>query len=159
MRIREADRDDYPEICKLWVQVDALHAEIQPTFFRKGPGYPRPEKGFRETLKSPRQKVLVAIVNRELVGMVQAILYDTPPQPMLVQKRRVHIDELIVDKNHRERGIGRALYEAVSAWCLKNGGTQVMLTVWEGNEIGEEFYKKLGFTAKSKVLGVDLEKE
>jgi GNAT superfamily N-acetyltransferase len=46
--------------------------------------------------------------------------------------------------------------EAARAWARQKGATQLLLTVWSGNDEAEHFYQRLGFISISQVLGTKL---
>jgi ribosomal protein S18 acetylase RimI-like enzyme len=160
---RRATVDDHAAIARLLAEADALHAELVPGYFR------RPDRSGRasrpthaERGRTELERVLaaadeamwvIADESGEIAGLVHAQIYDTPPQPALVPKRRCHIDSLIVTASARRRGLGRRLVEAASAWARTKGAAEVLLTVWAGNQAAEQFYGALGFARVSSVLG------
>ena len=50
-----------------------------------------------------------------------------------------------VAKEHRGRGVGKALVDAVIAWALESGARTMVLTVTSNNETATRFYQGLGF--------------
>ena len=46
--------------------------------------------------------------------------------------------------------------KAATAWAREQGATQLLLTVWEGNEAAERLYAALGYRRLGQVLGTDL---
>ncbi len=91
-----------------------------------------------------------------LAGAVDVRIYHTPDDRMLVQTRRGHVEELVVDRASRRRGVGRALMEAAADWCRRRGATQLLLTVWGGNDEASRFYDDLGYGEVNRVLGREL---
>lgn len=154
--IRPARESDYEALCRLWARGDALHARLQPGFFRTAPGLPRPYRYLSEALAAENEALLVAVVGRELVGLVHIKLFDTPVHPLKVQRRRGHVEDLVVEQDYRRQGVGRALMEAAARWCQERGGSQLLLTVWSGNQPAEAFYRRLGYRPVSSVLALDL---
>jgi len=142
VRVRPAVPADGPALAGLWRQLDELHAELQPGYFRR-PQVTRPPETAR-ILADPCQLLAVAEVG-ELAGLVHAQLYETPPQPLLVARRRVHIDALVVDPRFRRRGLGRQLLRAADTWARQRGAQELLLTLWAGNEAAEAFYRAIGF--------------
>ena len=45
---------------------------------------------------------------------------------------------------------------AATEWARTQGATQLLLTVWAGNDDAERFYAALGYRTISQVLGTDL---
>ena len=154
--IREARESDHEALGPLFAAGDALHAGIRPEFFRAAPGLPRGRRYITDALSRPDEQLLVAEVGGELVGVVHVKVFDTPPSPLHVMRRRGHVQDLVVAEEHRRRGIGRALMERAASWCREQGARQLLLTVWEGNRAAEAFYASLGYRPVSRVLGLDL---
>jgi ribosomal protein S18 acetylase RimI-like enzyme len=157
MQIREAKQQDHGALCGLWRQVDVLHVQLRPELFRDAPGLPRSERFLREVMRAQDQAVLVAEGNDgQLLGLVHVQVFDTPSEPQMVQRRRGHVEDLVVDAAYRRTGIGRALMAAAEEWCRDRGAFQLVLTVWTGNEEAERFYAELGYRPLSQVLGKPL---
>jgi ribosomal protein S18 acetylase RimI-like enzyme len=93
---------------------------------------------------------------RTTPAMVRMRLYDSPTQAWMVPARRAHIEELAVHAARRRTGCARALLEAATTWAREQGATQLLLTVWEGNQAAEQLYAALGYRRLGQVLGTDL---
>lgn len=156
--IRLAASYDYLALCALWKTVDALHARLRPDLFRDPPGRPRPQHHLDRALQSTSDAIYVAEApDGQVVGMVHVRVYDTPSNaPLSVQRRRGHVEDIVVDECYRRRGVGRALMERAVVWCREQGVSQLLLTVWAGNQEAETFYRRLGYGSVSQVLGLDL---
>lgn len=153
MLIRVASEHDYAGLCRLWAEVDRLHAELLPDFFQAPGEVPRSRGELRRRLAADDLLMLVAEAQRELLGLAEARLVDTPRQRQLTPRRRLYLEELVVGRAWRRRGIGRALLEAVEEWGRRQGARQTLLTVWEGNREAQAFYARLGFRPVNQVLG------
>ena len=159
-RVRAAADDDLDALTRLWHEADALHAKLSPSFFRRAD----PERGrqravdtLRDAEESRHETILVACDDRGSVhGALHVQVYDTPVALTMVPQRRGHIETLIVARTRRRRGCGRALMTAATEWAREQGATQVLLTVWDGNEDAQRFYAALGYRTISQVLGTDL---
>ena len=88
-----------------------------------------------------------------VIGAVMVRVYDTPPDPSMVPRRRAHVEALVVDRAHRRAGVGTALMAAATAWARSRGTSEILLTVWAGNAAGEAFYERLGYRVVSRALG------
>jgi ribosomal protein S18 acetylase RimI-like enzyme len=154
--LRDAVVADYDALTDLWAHMDRLHARFLPSFFRNPPAPGRSRDQLDRLLRVPDELVRVALLDDVLVGLCHAQVYDTPPLPALTPCRRVHIDSLVVDAGARRRGIGRRLVEDAMRWGRSRGASEVVLTVWSGNDEAERFYEKLGFGRVNSVLGREL---
>jgi len=151
----------------LWRQIDELHAALVPGYFRAsspGPGAGGGGGGARAPerfVADPHAAMLVAeadpppgggVMTGAVIGAVLVRAYDTPTDPTMVPRRRAHVEALVVDRRHRRAGVGRALMEAASTWARERGATEIVLTVWAGNQAAEAFYQRLGYQIVSRAL-------
>lgn len=148
--MRAAGAKDRDAAARLLELAEALHAELQPQFFRPSAGPRRifPVDG-DETL-------LVAERDGSVCGLLRARVSESAADGGMVRARRALVEELVVDPSQRRRGCGRALLDAAAAWARTRGARQLVLTVWEGNRDAAEFYAALGYRRISQVLGTDL---
>jgi ribosomal protein S18 acetylase RimI-like enzyme len=153
---RRATMDDYDVLMALVGEADELHARLMPGYFRRPNRPARTRAELSRVLGALDEIIYVAVEDgpaAEVVGLVHAQIYDTPPGPALVQRRRAHVDNLVVGTRHRRCGYGRALLDAASTWARAKGAEEILLTVWSGNGDAERFYERLGFGRVSSVLG------
>jgi len=157
MRVREAQPGDFEAICELFQEVDELHAELLPGFFRKPRRGTRTREALRRIVDSNDEAILVVLEPIDAVaGLVHVQIYDTPAVQLMVPKRRAHIDNLVVLEALRRRGLGGRLLEAASRWAKSKGAEEVLLTVWEGNRAAERFYERMGFRRVNTVMARDV---
>jgi GNAT superfamily N-acetyltransferase len=151
---RAAQPDDYDALCALWRVMDELHARIQPAYFRRPTGSARRRAEVERILASGDETLRVAVADGDdVVGLVHAIVYDTPPVPAMTPCRRVHVDSLVVAPAWQRHGVGRLLVDDVEAWARARAAAELVLTVWAGNEGAASFYGALGFAPVNTVLG------
>ena len=148
--MRPVHARDAAQVAALLDEAAALHARLQPRFFRHVPG------ARKAVAVDPDEVLLVADDGARVVGLAHVRIYDTPSQPHLEPARRAYLDELIVTAAARRSGCGRALVQAASSWARLRGARQLLLTVWEGNRAATRFYAALGFARVSQVLGTEL---
>ncbi|HET6147496.1 MAG TPA: GNAT family N-acetyltransferase [Polyangia bacterium] len=153
----------------LWRQIDELHAALVPGYFRaSGPGASlgggpgaRPSPRFAD---DPHATMLVAEASASsgpgaapVIGAVLVRAYDTPSDPAMVPRRRVHVEALVVDQRRRRAGVGTALMDAAVTWAREHGATEIVLTVWAGNQAAEAFYQRLGYQIISRALSKQIQ--
>jgi ribosomal protein S18 acetylase RimI-like enzyme len=154
--IRRAREDDWEGARALWREVDDLHANLAPAYFRKAA---RAETEWRELLASPDAAVFVAEGEpggAGPAGVVSVRIYETPPDPAMVPLRRGHVEMLVVSAAQRRRGVGARLMDEVAAWARRQDAAELVLTVWAGNAAAEAFYARLGYRELSRVLHTKL---
>jgi ribosomal protein S18 acetylase RimI-like enzyme len=132
-------------------EVDDLHAKLAPDYFRSAP---RDDGEWQQVLDEDNAAVFVADLpgTAAVIAVLVARIYDTPDNPMMVRRRRLHIETVVVSGNHRRRGIGRRLMSEAAVWGRGHGAVEVVLTTWIGNAAAEAFYEHLGYRVLSRVL-------
>jgi GNAT superfamily N-acetyltransferase len=155
-RPRRATIDDYEGLAALLSEADEVHARLLPRYFKRPARPARTRAELARMLAALDEGVWVIDGDAEYgpgpVGLVHALLYDTPPQPALVPRRRCHVDSLVVTERARRHGLGTRLVEAAAEWARAKGAEELLLTVWTGNAEAERFYEHLGFARVSSVL-------
>lgn len=91
-------------------------------------------------LARPDQHFLVAQIESEPVGWLHAAVWeDIEAEPFVV------IAGLVVDRNHRRRGIGRMLLERAEEWATRQGCHLVRLWSSSTRTRAHQFYERLGY--------------
>ncbi len=155
-RVRRARLADHLALCALWRQVDSLHAEIRPDFFTCGPEPARSKLYLDRVVDDKDQELLVAVRDDTLLGLIHLQLYDTPRASVFMDRRRAHVEDLVVDGAHQREGIGKSLLRAGEDWARQQEAGQLVLTVWSGNRPGFGFYSAQGYSPVSQVLAKEL---
>ena len=143
MVIRKAKFTDIDRLSELLYQVHNLHAEGRPDIFQKGK-----QKYSKEDLESvltnSQTPVWVAEEKRKVVGYIFCIYEEVKDHTSLTDRKTLYIDDLCVDKEFRQKGIGKALYNYVKMIAKSKGCYDVTLNVWNLNPGAIAFYEKLG---------------
>ena len=143
MVIRKAKFTDIDRLSELLYQVHNLHAEGRPDIFQKGK-----QKYSKEDLESvltnDQTPVWVAEEKRKVVGYIFCIYEEVKDHTSLTDRKTLYIDDLCVDKEFRQKGIGKALYNYVKMIAKSKGCYDVTLNVWNLNPGAIAFYEKLG---------------
>ena len=105
------------------------------------------EAEFRDHQQSPKHVHLLAErAGTELPPVGWAFARSKDRDPLFEPARVLHIHALYVLPPHRQRGIGRALLEALVEWGRSTGCTEAKLNVLVGNP-ARSLYSALGFDA------------
>lgn len=144
--IRVARRDDYQGVCAVISELDILHAEALPGFFRRFDDPARSLEWFTDAVENPEALLLVAEHEGKIVGVLSGLVRQNPDLPMFVPRRWLQVDNVAVLDADRQMGIGRALMHHAHAWAQEHDLAAVELTVWEFNQDALAFYEKLGYT-------------
>ncbi|HXZ06398.1 MAG TPA: GNAT family N-acetyltransferase [Ktedonobacteraceae bacterium] len=143
--LRTATLEDYEGLFLLYAQLDQVHTEALPEFFRSVEEPARSRQYFAEIIANKDAALFVAEYEGTLVGAIHCFIDDAPKIPFIVPRRFVLIDDMVVDENFRRRGVGQALLERVDQWVREKGLTEVVLGVWEFNTAARFLYEKLGY--------------
>lgn len=84
-------------------------------------------------------KVFVAELENQIVGM--ALFY---PRYSTWKGKSLHLEDLIVQKKYRGRGIGNELYTMVLKYAYDNNFNRVAWEVLDWNKVAIDFYKSTG---------------
>ena len=96
-------------------------------------------------MAGPGSTVLVAEIDREVVGL--AVLLTRPPPAFAgaVPFKVIELDNLVVHSGLRSQGIGRRLIEAIVDWSRGQGASHVGVAVHAFNRDARRFYESAGF--------------
>jgi hypothetical protein len=126
--VREANVNDYIEICK--ISVDDLGYDCEPSLV----------KHRLENLDLGREVVFVADVDGKVVGYVHAEKFNT-----LYYKSMVNIQGLAVAKAYQRNGHAKALMNAVENWARENNIDLIRLNSGTIRTGAHEFYRAIGY--------------
>ena len=124
---------------------DAVVALIPQLFEapgRRAPGYTeeRGRTGIRWAIERPDADILLALDGERLAGLasvyadIQSIRYGP----------RCWLQDLVVSKEARSRGIGRLLLDAATEWARVHGCTHLQLSSGLGRVDAHRFYRREG---------------
>jgi GNAT superfamily N-acetyltransferase len=143
--IRKAELRDIPEIQRLYRQLDAHHTELLPEVFQPVDGDARGNELVGKWIDREDAVYLLAELNGQVVGFVNVQQASHPNYPMFRPHQFAMIENAVVDKPHRGRGIGTLLFHAAIDWARGHGLCHVQATVWHENAGAREFYLDQGF--------------
>ena len=154
--IRVAVAADYPALVPLAAEILTQHAAALPAVFRTIPE-PLPDWYFRGMLRDPASDIFVAQTAADgIVGFVQMTVRSHSEVPIYVLRRVATVENLIVTRAHRRRGIGRALMAACVARAREQRADSLDLLVWEPNAAALAFYERLGMRVQNRTMTLPL---
>jgi ribosomal-protein-alanine N-acetyltransferase len=95
--------------------------------------------------------LLVACRDTLVVGFAVGLVNQAPPKPDAVCI--AELESVVVASSARRIGLGRALCQAVLAWCHSGGATEVILEVRAASTGAIALYASLGFTQTARRPG------
>jgi GNAT superfamily N-acetyltransferase len=128
---RECRKDDFPAaftlLGQLWPDKELDLQSLQSTF----------ERG----LASSTQAYLCAVSGGHVVGFASLTVKNNLWQAGYIG----HVDELVVDEAHRNKGIGAKLLEDIAALARVKGCKRLELDSAHHRKEAHEFYERHGF--------------
>ncbi len=128
MKVREADTNDAPAICKICAE--DLGYECSEEFVLNR----------LKNLDGGREAVFVAEIGGALAGFVHAEMYK-----LLYSEPMINILGLAVSSEHRRQGVGKALISRAENWGKERGIKIVRLNSGNSRKEAHEFYRAMGF--------------
>ncbi|MES2178274.1 MAG: GNAT family N-acetyltransferase [Gemmatimonadota bacterium] len=143
--IRPATTADLPAVGRLGaLLVRAHHAFDETRFIAATPGTERGYASFLGTqLAEPNVIVLVAVFEGNTVGYTYAGLEGL--DYMSLRGPAGVLYDILVDPDHRSRGIGGALLDATIAALAARGAPQIVLSTADRNEAAQRLFARTGF--------------
>ncbi|HZK86120.1 MAG TPA: GNAT family N-acetyltransferase [Desulfosporosinus sp.] len=135
MIIREMIADDISELAQLYRQ-----------FWNEESCVETMHKQFNKFQKNDLHILISAIENNKLIGSVMGVICEElygDCKPFLI------LENMIVDNNYRNKGVGKALISMLEEIATKRNCTQVIL-VTESNRIDAcKFYGSVGYSPQT----------
>ena len=107
----------------------------------------------RYMIHEPNSHILLAKLGTDIVGCINF----TTRRTILHIASSGLIDELVVAKAHRGKGIGKQLIKAAIKKCRELGCCEIEVSTEKRNERARAFYKKCGFDEDAVLLEYDLD--
>ena len=133
MEIRTLEIGDMKSLSKLYYQ-----------FANKESNTEKMERKFCELQNNKSYIFLCAVENGQLIGSVRGVICESlygECNPFLV------VEDMIVDSEHRKKGIGKSLFQELEKQAVSKGCTQVILVTGETRIDAHKFYESMGFHA------------
>ncbi|MDF2701214.1 MAG: GCN5-related N-acetyltransferase [Rubrobacteraceae bacterium] len=141
--IRPGRREDVEEATRLWMRSAQEHTE-HDQIYATAPGAERVMRRFLADLTASSHTFLfVAESGGQTVGFISGELREG--SPTFRQRTWASVDDVFVEPDSRNLGIGRALIQSVEAWAKERGANGISLQVAAANRRGRKFYEELGF--------------
>ena len=138
--VRAARPTDVARMVSLLDLLFAIEADFRPDPARQ-------RQGLTLLLDDERARVLVAERADGVVGMCtgQLVVSTAEGGPALL------VEDVVVDPDHRGRGVGRALLAALADWARGRGVRRLQLLADGNNGPALAFYERLGWRATALV--------
>ena len=146
MRIRQATVEDSAVIAQLMAQL------IEASGYEGWQVSPEQvEESLRKMANSDAYQVLLAEGKDQVVGLLSLsfrhTLFHSAPSAL--------IDELVVERAHRRRGVGQQLMTEAIKRCRAAGCCEVEVSTERSNEAAQEFYRQHGFSHEAVLFELE----
>ena len=155
-RLRRASNADLDAFYGFYAQVQSIHADAEPEFFRP------PEKAetfhqyFEGILGDPDQHLLFACLDGVEVGFVQYFL-GLRPQSIFRPERRVgYVHGLVVNEEHRRTGCAAMLIKHVKQAARQEAIALLGIDFWSFNDAARACFEKAGFKGSKEFMWLSL---
>jgi GNAT superfamily N-acetyltransferase len=141
--IRPGRREDATEAARLWMQSAGEHT-AHDRVYETAPGAEKTMRRFlADVANSGYSFLFVAVTGGRTVGFISGELRQG--SPTFLPKTWASVDDVFVEPDYRNRGMGRALLQSVGAWAKDRDADGISLQVAAANKRGRKFYEDLGF--------------
>lgn len=145
--IREMNLNDYEDVRILVKQIHELHLSNRPDIYNDGESFPK--EYFEKVLSDANNLNYVYVKSKKIVGVLNATLQHTNPLPIIKPRTYYFIENIVVDKNHRRKGIAKKLFNYLTLKAKENNIDSIELNVWSFNTEAIKFYESMGMNIKN----------
>jgi len=117
--------------------INALLPQLSPT------SKPLREEDLKKIIKSNCAKLFFAVENKQSLGTLTLVMFKIPTGT------RAWIEDIVVDRKSRGRGIGKRLIKHVIQLAKQSGAITVDLTSHPSRKTANALYKKAGFKTRA----------
>jgi ribosomal protein S18 acetylase RimI-like enzyme len=143
MEIRPATIQDIPQIALLWQELSQMHAAMEPIWQLEQNAVERHEEHLKVMMAKDSYIIIVAEKQNKIVGFSTLSLGKRPD--VFLKKLSGSIQDTCVKSEYRKKGIGKELTLRLIKIAKEKGVEMLTLGVAIDNEVGNIFWKEMGF--------------
>jgi diamine N-acetyltransferase len=142
--IRPAAEGDVDRLVGLNVAAHECHVSHKPEVFKSAaPG--DVARWFRRLLHKPTARIWIAEQDSVPMAYVLVLFHERAENPFSVARRWCEIDQIAVEPQGRNQGVGRMLLQTVAAEARLRGIRELRTRAWCFNDVAHQALTKLGF--------------
>ena len=145
MKIRQAVSSDNFLLSSLCMDVQGLHANHHPDFFKTPKSDDFAVSFFDEMLADSATSIFIAEENGQALGYVMCKLIERPENPFTFAMRYLHVDQISVRPTAQGQGVGAALIKQAEILARELNVKRIQLDSWGFNTEAHVFFEKIGF--------------
>jgi ribosomal protein S18 acetylase RimI-like enzyme len=145
MEIRKAIITDSSLLSSLCTDVQRLHAEHHPDFFKVPQQDDFAASFFDGILADSTTSIFIADADGQALGYILCKIIDRPENAFTYPVRYLLVDQISVRPAARGKGVGAALLERAISLAKELGLKKIQLDSWGFNTGAHAFFEKQGF--------------
>jgi ribosomal protein S18 acetylase RimI-like enzyme len=143
--IRQATLDDAELISILNVDVQAIHAAALPQRFKRPGPASFTTAETHDLLAKADNVVFLAFAHGAPAGYAYAEIIRRPETSLTYAYQMIYLHHISVKPEHRRRGVGSALLDAVRLSASSLDIALLTVDVWSFNDVARAFFHRHGF--------------
>jgi ribosomal protein S18 acetylase RimI-like enzyme len=155
MNIRFADINDIDKIILLEDQIFMLHLNARPDWIDENKK-PRNYKYLKNCITNNECKIIIVEENENIIGSCIFKHRKIKDHIIFKDMNNIEIDELIIDKKYRRKGIGKIIFKKIIEFAKENDINKIELGVWAFNKGAIEFYKNMGMNERHIKMEINI---
>ena len=141
MIFRKATNNDIDKINELFYELDTDAINAQPEHFQRGC---RSFEYLSGLINGESSDFILAIADNNIIGFSLLLEKTTPDISLLVSHKIAYIQDFIVTKSYRNKGVGAALMMQSKQWAKDRNADYLRLSVLPENKDAQRFYTRHG---------------
>ena len=152
MFIRNIRKSDYAAIDALLLQIHQVDVDGRPDMF-----WPIEQYMTRDSFDSlVANKNVISILAQERGEIIGCCFVSMMERSGMVRMKSAYIDLIVVDEQHRNNGVGKAIFNEVKKRAKKAGAKRIDLMVWSHNDVAIRAYESYGMTPQRTVYEISI---
>lgn len=141
--ICKAVKENLDEVIELWRKLMEEHKDMDPVFFANI-NEERYKKDIMNCFLYPDEATMfVCIIEGKVIGYITAALLKRYQYYNNISY--CIIDDIMVNSQYRNVGIGKSLIENVKNWAKQHNAERIELNIIHENKVEHDIFKKQGF--------------
>lgn len=151
--IRKAALSDFQSILELVKQIQELHVNARPDLYTQT-DKPIDNQYFNDLLEKENHFAFIVEDSQigKIIGYTIFRIETLVDSPIMKERKTLFMNELVIDKSFRGKGIGKKLFDFVVNMGKKLEVNSIDLSVAEFNQSAINFYKNAGMKIRSRRL-------
>jgi GNAT superfamily N-acetyltransferase len=145
MDIRKATLNDSLLLSALCMDVQQLHVDAHPDFFKAAKSADFAAAFFEEILSQTTSYIFIAVEKETAIGYIFYNLVEKAENPFTFARRYLMIEQISVSPKAQGLGAGRALMHQAEITARELEVTKIELGSWDFNTNAHGFFEQAGY--------------